>query len=143
MHEDTNDFKKSQIKEVGRNGQKLKFGDKFYYQQQFSLTQLPSHFMSIIEKKEQKMILKKQARCEPLRRKQIISDNLLVYPGRKALHIFDLEHECWVVNSRVIGHQYEDIYYRVRQPDEAASDMSEPEIHEESSDYTSSSEIDD
>ena len=38
------------------------------------------------------------------------SENLVVYPGRRALHIFDIDKERWVLNSTNPGHQYEDIY---------------------------------
>lgn len=60
----------------------------------------------MITDNERKSNEKKLARNEPFRRKQHISDNLLVYPGRKAMHIFDMVSETWILNSKEIGHQY-------------------------------------
>lgn len=65
---------------------------------------------------------------------------MLVYPGRKALHVFDLVNEKWIVNSRIIGHQYEDIYYRVREPEDAGSDISMPDAEHEADSANTSEE---
>jgi predicted nucleic-acid-binding Zn-ribbon protein len=32
------------------------------------------------------------------------SENMIVYTGRMALHIFDIDRERWVSNSTKIGH---------------------------------------
>ena len=42
---------------------------------------------------------------------------MIVYTGRKGIHIFDIDRERWVYNSRKIGYQYEDIYHEVREND--------------------------
>lgn len=39
---------------------------------------------------------------------------MIVYTGRRGLHIFDIDHEQWVFNSKRPGHQYEDIYLRIQ-----------------------------
>jgi len=39
---------------------------------------------------------------------------MIVYTGRKGIHIFDIDRERWVYNSRKSGYQYEDIYHEVR-----------------------------
>ena len=42
---------------------------------------------------------------------------MIVYTGRKGIHIFDIDRERWVYNSRKSGYQYEDIYHEVRDID--------------------------
>jgi len=37
----------------------------------------------------------------------------MAYPGRRGLHIFDIENEKWIFNSEKPGHQYDDIYNKV------------------------------
>jgi hypothetical protein len=39
---------------------------------------------------------------------------MIVYTGRKGIHVFDIDRERWVFNSRKPGFQYEDIYHDVR-----------------------------
>ena len=39
---------------------------------------------------------------------------MIVYTGRKGIHVFDIDRERWVFNSRKPGFQYEDIYHEVR-----------------------------
>lgn len=41
------------------------------------------------------------------------SENLMVYPGRKGLHIYDIAHQKWLLHSKLPGHQYQDIYFKV------------------------------
>jgi len=36
----------------------------------------------------------------------------MIYPGRKALHIFDIDNEKWLLESETLG--YEDIYLKVQ-----------------------------
>ena len=42
------------------------------------------------------------------------SENMIVYTGRKGLHIFDIDRERWIFNSKKKGYMYEDIYHEVR-----------------------------
>ena len=42
------------------------------------------------------------------------SENMIVYTGRKGLHIFDIDRERWVFNSEEKGYMYENIYHEVR-----------------------------
>lgn len=42
---------------------------------------------------------------------------MIVYTGRKGIHIFDIDRERWVFNSKKPGYQYEDIYHEVRSID--------------------------
>ena len=42
------------------------------------------------------------------------SENMIVYTGRQALHIFDIDRERWVFNSTAIGHQYNNIAENAR-----------------------------
>ena len=71
----------------------LPIADKFYYQQFFKINSLPDDLRYKVEE-------------ENVRH----SENLVVYPGRRALHIFDLDNEKWIFNSDLRGHNYEDTY---------------------------------
>ena len=57
---------------------------------------------------------------------------MIVYTGRRGLHIFDIDQEKWVINSKKTGHQYEDLYFKVRNV------QNEPEVIDE--DYDEESE---
>jgi len=47
---------------------------------------------------------------------------MIVYTGRKALHIFDIDRERWVFSSTATGYQYDDIAESVRgNPDDESS----------------------
>jgi hypothetical protein len=39
---------------------------------------------------------------------------MIVYTGRRGLHIFDIDREKWIFNSKKPGYMYEDIYMKVR-----------------------------
>lgn len=42
------------------------------------------------------------------------SENMIVYTGRKAVHIFDIDRERWVFNCTDKGYQYDDIAESVK-----------------------------
>jgi hypothetical protein len=81
----------------------LPFGDKFYFQQMFRITDLPDDIKSLSIKRR----LKNNESVS-------YSENMIVYTGRRGLHIFDIDQERWVINSKKSGHQYEDVYFKVR-----------------------------
>ena len=81
----------------------LPFGDKFYFQQMFRITDLPDDIKSLAIKRR----LKNDESVS-------YSENMIVYTGRRGLHIFDIDQERWVINSKKPGHQYEDVYFKVR-----------------------------
>ena len=68
------------------------------------------------------------------------TENIVVYPGRRALHIFDIDKERWIMNSEISGHQYEDIYHEVKnrnnpqQPNSVESDSDDDNLTEENYD---------
>ena len=39
---------------------------------------------------------------------------MIVYTGRRGLHIYDIDRENWVFNSNRPGYNYQDIYYKAR-----------------------------
>ena len=39
---------------------------------------------------------------------------MIVYTGRKGLHIFDIDRENWVFNCNRTDYKYQDIYYQAR-----------------------------
>lgn len=43
---------------------------------------------------------------------------MIVYTGRRGLHIFDIDREKWIFNSKKVGYMYEDIYFKVRDVEE-------------------------
>ena len=62
------------------------------------------------------------------------SENISIFTGRRGLHVFDVDHERWLFNSKKEGYMYEDIYYNVRgltASDEDQSDGSDTEVDEE------------
>lgn len=67
--------------------------------------------------------------------KEGYSENLVVYPGRKALHVFDIDKRKWLIHSKQAGHQYQDIYFRV-----SGTYEGEGEDVEESADSSSDQE---
>ena len=69
--------------------------------------------------------------------KEGYSENLVVYPGRKALHVFDIDKRKWLLHSKQAGHQYQDIYFRV-----SGTYEGEGEDEEESEDSDSDLEDD-
>lgn len=73
----------------------------------FRITELPEVIYRQVEKKAGKN------HTESLQ----YSENMIVYTGRKGLHIFDIDRERWVFNSKEPGYQYEDIYRQVRKSD--------------------------
>ena len=59
------------------------------------------------------------------------SENMIVYTGRKALHIFDIDRERWVFSSTATGYQYDDIAESVRgNPDDESSGTEQEEENE-------------
>ena len=50
---------------------------------------------------------------------------MIVYTGRRGLHIFDIDREHWVFNSKKPGYMYEDIYFEVRDVQEQAESSDE------------------
>ena len=73
----------------------MKEKDKFYYQQSFKSHEIPVDFYDSNQS-------------------NYPSENLVIYPGRRALHIFDVDKEKWIASSTEAGHQYEDLYNNVR-----------------------------
>ena len=53
---------------------------------------------------------------------------MIVYTGRKGLHIYDIDRENWVFSSGEGTYKYEDIYYKIKgienEEDELGSDGS-------------------
>lgn len=41
------------------------------------------------------------------------SENMIVYTGRKGLHIYDIDRENWIFNTSVDDYKYERIYYQL------------------------------
>lgn len=56
---------------------------------------------------------KLQAQAKKSEEKNMLqySENMIVYTGRKGLHIFDIDREQWVFNSNRIGYKYQNHYY--------------------------------
>ena len=52
---------------------------------------------------------------------------MIVYTGRRGLHIFDIDREKWIFNNKKTGYMYEDIYFRVRDIEEDVSSSSTDE----------------
>ena len=50
---------------------------------------------------------------------------MIVYTGRRGLHIFDIDQEKWIFNSKNPGYMYEDIYFKVRGVEEEPADSSD------------------
>ena len=75
-HENILEPSKSFIKETPNLV--IPFCDRFYYQQQFQISHLPSNVVPT---------------------NQNYSENLKVIIGRKGLHIFDLDYEKWIINE--------------------------------------------
>ena len=101
--------------------QGIPFADKFYYQQMFKVTELPQAIYQQLLKKNDKSIMQ-------------YSENMIVYTGRKGIHIFDIDRERWVFNSRKAGYQYEDIYHEVREIDSDSEDAYDEEQYAAESD---------
>jgi hypothetical protein len=89
----------------------IPFGDKFYYQQNMRVAELPADI-------ERKM---KQGGKEGKKRISY-SQNLMVVPGRRGLHIFDVDREKWIFNSSKNGYKYEDLYYSIKNFNEQGVD---------------------
>lgn len=112
VHEDLLDFSKSRVRELTAEQQQMQLAerDKFYYQQSFKIDSLP----------EDVWPGKKGGGANATSRMKAPSENLVVYPGRRALHVFDIDREHWVTSSTKGGHQYEDIYHQARQRSRAS-----------------------
>lgn len=65
----------------------------------YRITELPSDIRRLVRKKK---------------KLNQYSENMIVYTGRRGLHIFDIDREKWIFNSKKTGYMYEDIYFRVR-----------------------------
>ena len=59
----------------------------------FRITELPDQIKNKVKKKLCKNDLQ-----------FTYSENMIVYTGRRGLHIFDIDHEQWVFNSKKPGH---------------------------------------
>jgi len=70
----------------------------------FKITDLPPQILHDINKKKDPSDLKAMQ----------FSENMIVYTGRKGLHIFDIDRERWVFNSTKSGYNYEEIYHAAR-----------------------------
>lgn len=66
----------------------LAFADKLYYQQMFHITELPSEILEVVKQKKNLKDFQ-------------YSENMIVYTGRKGLHIFDIDREKWLFNSEL------------------------------------------
>ena len=55
---------------------------------------------------------------------------MIVYTGRKGLHIFDIDRERWIFNSKKKGYMYEDIYHDVRGVESGSEDNEDEEEDE-------------
>lgn len=115
FNENLKDLSKSNISDF-KHGKSLPFKDKFYYQQMFKITELPSQIKQEVKKNNNLTQKEKQ-----------YSENMIVYTGRKGLHIFDIDRENWIFNSSEKGYNYQDIYYKARGESPNASETSEDE----------------
>ena len=59
----------------------------------FRITELPQDIKAIAMKKKEKQ-----------GHQLSYSENMIVYTGRRGLHIFDIDQEKWVINSKKTGH---------------------------------------
>lgn len=98
FNENMADFSKSYCSEKNIA---IPFADKFYYQQMFRITELPKEILKHIEAQKDQESLQ-------------YSENMVVYTGRRGLHIFDVDRERWVFNSSQKGYNYQDHYYKAR-----------------------------
>ena len=100
--ENLKDLKKSTVQEASED-QTISFNDKFYFQFQTKLSQIPPSLnIRSIDKTSRKL-----ANKHPIH----YSENLVAYRGRRGLYVFDLEVEKWLFISRRKGYMYEDIYH--------------------------------
>ena len=52
---------------------------------------------------------------------------MIVYPGRKGVHIYDIDRERWVYNGQKPGHPYDEIVAFVQlHPDDSSGDDKTP-----------------
>lgn len=58
---------------------------------------------------------------------------MVVYTGRRGLHIFDIDRERWVFNSNKKGYNYQDHYYLARKIESTAHEEGGLEDGEEES----------
>ena len=77
----------------------MKIEDRFYFMQQFKITDLPSTLM-----------------------KNSYSENLMVTIGRKGLHIYDVDKEEWIMNLDGDGYNYEGLHAKLTQIGYESSD---------------------
>ena len=101
---------------------RLPFKDKFFYQQTFKISDLPDEIVELVAKSESLSAKQKQ-----------YSENMIVYTGRKGIHIYDIDRENWIFNSPDQDYKYERIYHQVRQVND--SDEDDDEEIEDSDDY--------
>jgi len=57
----------------------------------YRITELPPSIYTKVQKKKDVSLMQ-------------YSENMIVYTGRKGLHIFDIDRERWVFNSRKSGY---------------------------------------
>ena len=93
----------------------MPFADKFYYQQMFKVSDLPDQIVSEIKKTKDPKLLQ-------------YSENMIVYTGRKGLHIFDIDRERWAFNSKKSGYNYQEIYYKAKGIENSDDEMGYPEV---------------
>ena len=67
------------------------------------------------------------------------SENMIVYTGRKGLHIFDIDRERWVFNSKKVGYNYQDQYYAARNIVDSSEEEGRPHNSNDDSDNSASS----
>lgn len=86
LNENLTDLGKSYCSEALTK--RLPFKDKFFYQQTFKITDLPEEIVKQVA----------ESKTLTLKQKQF-SENMIVYTGRKGLHIYDIDRENWIFNS--------------------------------------------
>ena len=99
----------------------------------FKITELPPQII--------KKLHKKAITCKD---KSVLeySENMIVYTGRKGLHIFDIDRERWVFNSKKLGYNYQDQYYAARNIVDSSEEEGRNIENENSSSNSNSSSSD-